>query len=116
MGAILISLNIIYSFSTIFLILLILLIFGWTYFYYRRTIPDLNIRDKILLYFLRILSLIFIVLSTGELAIETITSRTEKPVTAIIVDNSKSIQIDKDIILEKLPFIIQKAKNSNQNI
>jgi len=116
MGAILISLNIIYSFSTIFLILLILLILGWTYFYYRRTIPDLNTRDKILLYFLRILSLIFIVLSTGELAIETITSRTEKPVTAIIVDNSKSIQIDKDIILEKLPYIIQKAKNSNQNI
>ena len=116
MGAILISLNIIYSFSTIFLILLILLILGWTYFYYRRTIPDLNTRDKILLYFLRILSLIFIVLSTGELAIEVITSRTEKPVTAIIVDNSKSIQIDKDIILEKLPYIIQKAKNSNQNI
>lgn len=110
------SLNIIYSFSTVFLILLILLILGWTYFYYRRTIPELNKRDKSLLSFLRILALIFIVLSTGELAIESISLINDKPVTVILVDNSKSVQGDRTEILEKLPIIIQKVKNLNQEI
>lgn len=116
MSSILISFNIIYSYSTIFLILLILLILGWTYFYYRRTTPELNVRDKALLYFFRILALVLIVLSTGEIAIESITNRIEKPITAILIDNSKSIQNDKNKILEKLPVVIQKLKNSNQNI
>jgi hypothetical protein len=65
---------------------------------------------------LRVIVLISIVLSTGELAIEAITTRVQKPVTAIFVDNSKSLQNDRNLVLEKLPVIIQKVKNSNQEI
>lgn len=116
MGPILLKFNIINNYPTIFLILLVILILGWSYFYYRRTIPELNFKDKFLLFFLRILVLIIIVLSTGEFAIESITTRNIKPVTAILVDNSKSIQSEKDIVLERLSTIVQKVKNSNQEI
>lgn len=116
MSVFLLKINLILSYSIILLLVIVLLILGWTYFYYKKTIPELPTKYKTLLFFLRVIVLISIVLSTGELAIEAITTRVQKPVTAIFVDNSKSLQNDRNLVLEKLPVIIQKVKNSNQEI
>lgn len=110
------SFNLIYSIPTSVLILIIILTISIIYFYYRKTLPELSGRDKSILFFLRLIALIAIILSTGELAIELIKKRIENPITAILVDNSKSVSSDKNLIKEKLEKILGELKHSNQNI
>lgn len=110
------SFNFIYSLPVFFLITIIILILAAIYFYYRRTLPELGFRDKFILSILRLFALIVIILSVGEIAIENTTKNVEKPATSILVDNSKSVSSDANIINEKLVRIIQSLKNSNQKI
>jgi len=116
MNLIMASFNLIYTIPTIILILILILIIVGVYFYYRRTLPDLSKKDKIILSTLRLFVLVVIVLSTGELAIETIAKKFDEPVTALLIDNSKSVSSEQNLIREKLDKIIRQIKNSNQKI
>lgn len=69
MKILLASFNFIYSINTVLLLLIIILIILGVYFYYRRTLPDLNKRDKLLLGFTRLIVLLAIIFSIGELAL-----------------------------------------------
>lgn len=116
MKILLASFNFIYSINTVLLLLIIILIILGVYFYYRRTLPDLNKRDKLLLGFTRLIVLLAIIFSIGELAFETITRKSENPVTLILVDNSKSVEFEGDLIKEKLDKLLMQLENSNQKI
>lgn len=116
MKILLASFNFIYSINTVLLLLIIILIILGVYFYYRRTLPDLNKRDKLLLGFARLIVLLAIIFSIGELAFETITKKAENPVTLILVDNSKSVEFEGDLIKEKLDKLLMQLENSNQKI
>ncbi len=104
--------KLIFSYPELLLLSIILLILIGTYIYYRKTIPDLNRADKILLALFRLIVLIILIFSTGELAIESISTNLEYPVTAILVDDSKSMSIEKDEIQDKMRKIINKLAKS----
>ncbi len=104
------------SFPALILFLVILLLILGIYIFYRRTIPDLNKKDKFLLAFLRIIALLLIILSLGEFVVEFITKKIERPVTIVLIDNSKSVEKERELIIKEVNNIIKKLKSSNQSI
>jgi len=110
------SINLISSIPLLFIILISLIILFGVYFYYKRTLPDLNLKDKILLGLLRLIVLLVILLSTGELAIESISKKLENPITAVLVDNSKSVASERNEITSSLKKILKQLERSNQSV
>lgn len=116
MKLIMMSIKFIYSISSLLLFIIFLIILIGIYVYYRRTLPELGIKDKTILSLLRLIALIFIILSIGEFAIVSITKKIDSPVTAILVDDSKSIYNEQKIIKEKLNKLLNQLKSVNQKV
>jgi hypothetical protein len=57
-----------------------------------------------------------IILSTGELAIESISKKLENPITAVLVDNSKSVASERNEIISSLKKILKQLERSNQSL
>ncbi|MCX8057396.1 MAG: hypothetical protein N3F03_07305 [Ignavibacteria bacterium] len=116
MKILLTNFKLIFSISTFLLLIVILFALAGIYFYYRRTLPELTKRDKLILFSLRLIAALVLIFSIFELSVEAISKRIENPSTVILIDNSKSVSEEKALIKEKLEKILQELKSSNQKI
>ncbi len=87
------SLSLSFSASTIVLALLVLLSAALSIYFYRRTLPPVAPAKKVLLIALRSLALSLLLAMLFEPLLSLISTSTEKPVLAVLVDNSKSMSI-----------------------
>lgn len=76
------------------IILAILIALIVTYFYYKRTVPELSKSRKALLFSLRTIALTLLVLIIFEPIFTTISGKFIQPKIAVLLDNSKSMSID----------------------
>ena len=82
------------SIDFLFLLIFFILIGLFTYYVYKITIPDIPKKKKILLILLRTLAFSLLLLLIFEPLLTLIKNNKEKPILAILVDNSKSMSID----------------------
>ncbi len=107
--------NVITSFSYTVLIIIILASFFISLYFYRKTIPNINTTSKILLLILRFLTISVIFLAIGELTLEHIKILVNESRTAILVDNSKSVDMYKENVVSALEKIFNNLKSKNVN-
>ena len=93
--------NISFQINGFILIGVALLLAGYAFFVYRKTVPDISPKKKILLTALRILGLILLFLVIFEPLLKIEKEKIIQPVHYIFIDNSKSLKQFED----KAPFI-----------
>jgi hypothetical protein len=82
------------SIDFLFLFIFFILIGLFTYYIYRVTIPSIPTKKKILLISLRTFAFSLLLLLIFEPLLTLIKNNKEKPILAILIDNSKSMSID----------------------
>ena len=88
------SLRFYFSGHTLAIIIFALLMLGFSLFIYKRTNPIISAPLKFLLVLLRYFAILLIIFMIYEAIIELKYSHTQKPVLAIALDNSASLNID----------------------
>lgn len=103
--------EVITSLNLLLIIFLSVLIFFLSLFYYRRTLPDISLKSKVILFSLRFLAILLITLAVSELTLEHTKTLVEESRTAVLVDNSKSIEIYKDEVIPVLKKIVNELNS-----
>jgi hypothetical protein len=80
--------------STIFLIILLLAAVAFSYFVYRKTVPPVPKAVRYLLMSIRALAVILVILLLFEPILSITRKKQEKPVLAVLVDNSASMGLE----------------------
>lgn len=112
---ILLKINFLFSLSFYLLILAIIISIISILIYYRRTNPDINRTNKVILFSLRLIAFILLIFSIGETAVEILSTQIEKPRTAILIDNSKSISFEKEMVKKTLIELTNNLSRSKKS-
>ncbi len=106
------NISLTFSYPAIFFVLGVLLIFAYTIFIYRTTLPQISSFRKALLIFLRSLILITILLLIFDPILKISDEKKVEPITNIYIDNSKSIaQFGNKEEIEKLNSILSNVND-----
>lgn len=85
--------NLSFKINAFFLFLLLLIVVSFTIYIYRITIPEISKSKKVFLISLRTIAFFLILFLTFEPLFTIITKKEEKPILAVLIDNSKSMSI-----------------------
>lgn len=88
------SYSLAYSGSWLIIILALLVALIITYFYYKRTVPELSKSRKVLLFSMRTVALALLIFIIFEPIFTTISGKFIEPKIAVLLDNSASMSID----------------------
>ncbi len=113
--SILLKINFLFSLSFYLLILAIVISIISIIIYYRRTNPDINRTNKVILFSLRLIAFILVIFSIGQTAVEILSTQIEKPRTAILIDNSKSISFEKELVKKTLIELTNNLSRSKKS-